>query len=396
MKTDTFYRLKRATIGAILVGAGNFLLITPAQSQNVFPAFGNVGIGTNVPATRLEVRRADGGFLLAKFTNAALGGDRTALVDIQNGQGVLWRYGVGGLGNGLGINAGQFYLERAGLGPVFTAAFNGNVGIGTFAPQQKLHVDGNEILSTGPVGGFKFRNRGSASSADDWVWYSFGNIARFWRAGYGDVIGITTAGNVGIGTNTPATRLEVYKNNGNPLLAKFTNGAVAGDRTALVDIQNGQGVLWRYGVGGAGNGLGINAGQFYLERSGLGAVLTIATNGNAGLGSAPLSTYKLAVCGRIRATAVRVNTGWCDYVFEDNYDLKPLLEVEKFIKKNKHLPDVPSAAEVERDGIELGEMNATLLRKIEELTLHMIEMKKENDLLKQRVDQMALKQTAAR
>ena len=73
-----------------------------------------------------------------------------------------------------------------------------NVGIGTTAPQQSLHVVGNEILSTGIQAGFKFRDRGSASSNDDWVWYSNTNIARFFRAGVGDLLTVTTNGTVEI------------------------------------------------------------------------------------------------------------------------------------------------------------------------------------------------------
>ena len=65
--------------------------------------------------------------------------------------------------------------------------------------------------------------------------------------------------------------------------------------------------------------------------------------------------------------------------FEDKYKLSPLNEVEKFIKRNGHLPGIPSAAEVEKEGVELGSMDAKLLQKIEELTLYMIELKKEND-----------------
>jgi hypothetical protein len=265
----------------------------------------------------------------------------------------------------------------------------GLVGINTTVPQKNLHVEGNEILSTGVQAGFQFRNRGSSSVADDWVWYSQDNIARFWRAGYGDMMGITTAGNVGIGTLNPAARFEVNRSIGAALVAKFTNSSTTGDRTALIDIQNGNNVLWRYGVGGTGNGLGINNGQFYIERAGIGSVLTINTSGNVGIGTnVPDSYYKLSVRGPIRATEVRVNTGWADYVFEKDYRLQPLAEVEAYIKENKHLPDVPSAAEVEQNGINVGEMNAVLLRKIEELTLHLIELKKDNDLLKSKVDQL--------
>jgi hypothetical protein len=86
------------------------------------------------------------------------------------------------------------------------------VGVGTTGPEQTLHVNGpSEILSTGSGAGFKFRNRGSTTSADDWVWYSSGNKARFWRAGVGDLLGITTNGNVGIGTTDPGAQLHVSR-----------------------------------------------------------------------------------------------------------------------------------------------------------------------------------------
>ena len=94
-------------------------------------------------------------------------------------------------------------------------------------------------------------------------------------------------------------------------------------------------------------------------------------------------TNPLEVAGRIRACEVLVeNPGWCDYVFEDQYDLRPLAEVEQFIQENKHLPEVPSEAEVTENGVKLGEMNAILLKKVEELTLYTIALKKEVDALK--------------
>ncbi|HEV2765666.1 MAG TPA: hypothetical protein VGV38_21965 [Pyrinomonadaceae bacterium] len=88
----------------------------------------------------------------------------------------------------------------------------GNVGVGTSTPESILHAHGSEILSTGAAAGFKFRNRGSVSATDDWVWYSDGNVARFWRAGKGDVLGVNTAGNFGVGTTSPAARLHATVN----------------------------------------------------------------------------------------------------------------------------------------------------------------------------------------
>ncbi|HJZ79158.1 MAG TPA: tail fiber domain-containing protein, partial [Pyrinomonadaceae bacterium] len=73
-----------------------------------------------------------------------------------------------------------------------------NVGIGTTAPQQRLHVDGTEVLSTGFQSGFKFRDRGSSSANDDWVWYSAGNVARLFRAGVGDLFTVSQTGIVGL------------------------------------------------------------------------------------------------------------------------------------------------------------------------------------------------------
>ncbi len=99
-------------------------------------------------------------------------------------------------------------------------------------------------------------------------------------------------------------------------------------------------------------------------------------SGNVGIGTDNL-TEKLNVNGNIRARAVKVAVdGWPDYVFEPSYKLPNLGTTEQYIKENKHLPEVPSAKEVETNGIELGQMNALLLKKVEELTLHLIEQNK--------------------
>lgn len=118
-------RLLASGNGGLTVGNS-----TTPPSQGLYVA-GNAGIGTATPVTKLEVKRTDGNYLITRFTNAATTGDRTALIDIQNGDNILWRYGVGGTGNGLGITNGEFYIERSGQGPVFSINKNGEVGIGT-------------------------------------------------------------------------------------------------------------------------------------------------------------------------------------------------------------------------------------------------------------------------
>lgn len=107
-----------------------------------------------------------------------------------------------------------------------------------------------------------------------------------------------------------------------------------------------------------------------------GSTLTLSDNGNVGIGtSTPID--KLSVNGNIRSKEVKVEAvNWPDYVFDEDYKITSLESLEKYIKRNKHLPDVPTAKEVETNGLELGEMNKALLKKVEELTLYMIEQNK--------------------
>jgi len=113
---------------------------------------------------------------------------------------------------------------------------------------------------------------------------------------------------------------------------------------------------------------------------------------NTGAITSP-GNYKLYVGDGILSekfkAAIKTTGQWSDYVFEDTYKLKPLEEVEAFIKINKHLPDIPSAEQLVKDGgIEMGEMMAKQMAKIEELTLYLIEMKKEIELLKKENNQL--------
>ena len=99
--------------------------------------------------------------------------------------------------------------------------------------------------------------------------------------------------------------------------------------------------------------------------------------GNVGIGTSSPGSFKLAVNGTIRAKEIRVNTGWSDFVFEEDYRLPTLSEVESHIKEKKHLPGIPSAAEVETEGVELGVISSKLLQKVEELTLYVIAQEKQ-------------------
>ncbi|MNK32676.1 hypothetical protein D3C87_511400 [compost metagenome] len=117
----------------------------------------------------------------------------------------------------------------------------------------------------------------------------------------------------------------------------------------------------------------VGAGDFFVS-------------GKMGIKTTVPGDYDLAVNGKIRGHEVRVETAnWPDYVFKKDYKLPSLAETEKFIESNGHLPDVPKAEEIEADGVSLGEMNKILLKKIEEMTLQLIQL---NNEMKKQTEQI--------
>jgi len=106
---------------------------------------GDLGLGTSSPSYRLDITRSTGLSSMGRFNNAYTGtsGDRSSLIDIKTGDNFVWRYGVGGLNNSLGLNNGQFYIQNLSSGALLTILNNGNVGIGYTAPYKKLYVASN-------------------------------------------------------------------------------------------------------------------------------------------------------------------------------------------------------------------------------------------------------------
>ncbi len=140
--------------------------------------------------------------------------------------------------------------------------------------------------------------------------------------------------------------------------------------------------------------MGITPSNEFIIEKEMGGNIILA-GGNVGIGTSTPGSYKLAVEGTIGARRVKVTSlAWADFVFDDDYQLMPLPKVAQFIAAHKHLPDIPSAANVEQEGIDLGDMNARLLQKIEELTLYLIEHRKELDALK--ADNKALKEAISK
>jgi hypothetical protein len=182
-------------------------------------------------------------------------------------------------------------------------------------------------------------------------------------------------------------------------------GSVEQDLTVHIKIRS---INYNYGwavLNASGNDLTVNkflamtddwslyVGQNFRSDGAAIAIKAIA-NGNVGIGTAT-PKEKLSVNGKIRAHEIKVETAnWPDYVFAKDYQLPSLAETAKHIKEKGYLPGIPSAEEVKNNGIDLGGMNAKLLQKIEELTLHLIDKEKDIETLKKqmsRLEQLYLK-----
>ena len=270
-----------------------------------------------------------------------------------------------------------------------------------------------------------------------WAFSGSNTWAGNWQAGY-----------IGIGTATPTEKLTIGPGSGAgviagaPLLGMFGSGlSGSSDQRFLMYVDTQKHLLFEAPKDASGNKLNI---QFNWRNNATPAFFIQGSTSNIGIGtSTPGAGYKLDVAGAINATGVYVNgtlisgdafwtktgnnvttnsiigvgttlannpngymfaingkigakevqientsTTWPDYVFKSSYKMMSLPEVESFIKANGHLPEVPSEEQVKAEGIKVYEMNAKLLQKIEELTLHLIEANKRIDTLSEQVKKL--------
>ncbi|MFV1883185.1 MAG: hypothetical protein ACMZ7B_01650 [Balneola sp.] len=370
-----------------------FITLSTVNAQNSYPTSGkalvsglDVGINRNAIASNVGLNLGHTPYTNINITHDTWSGSHGILFNAYqadpNPSGGLDVYGntkfsndVGAYNSGAGAimyygNGGtmKFYVTPASSGkdslvswgtPQMTIKRSGNVGIGISDPESSFHVasDGTAFQIT-PI----------SSNAD---------VSQ-------SIIAFNT------NNDAPTSDVDAVLN-----LVGAQSGSFNHKRVSLKAL----------GTTG-GNREGILVIEAREQSSGDNVeVARFQGDGNVGIGTSN-PDQKLTVKGKIHSEEVIVdlNVPGPDYVFEEDYNLTSLKELEAYIKANKHLPEIPSAKEMEANGITLGEMNVLLLKKIEELTLHaiaqektlnekhkMLEEEKEHNNTQQRTIEMLIK-----
>ena len=269
------------------------------------------------------------------------------------------------------------------------------VGIGTPSPHSLLHVSSNQPYSD-------FGIVSITPSSDVNMSLSLGYDASLGTNGSGWIQSIRSGtaytplllnpinANVGIGTKSPQSKLHIYQ------AASDATGLVIQGNTINTDASQHYIAMTLDGDYGNGGGnysqirsysnLYYSWGSqlaFYTTQAGIANTLSermrIDWNGNVGIGT-KTPDAKLSVLGTIHTNEVKVdlNVPGPDYVFDSGYKLTDLGELKAYLEMHHHLPEIPSAEQMKKDGLNLGEMNTKLLKKVEELTLYVIQLREQN------------------
>lgn len=226
----------------------------------------------------------------------------------------------------------------------------------------------------GPVTGYSIKMNMNSDPGNGWTWGKAGEvpIAALDNTGNMQIAGVITSGSSTVwGKDANFVGSDMF-------IGRNSSAAGIGRSPSIQFQDNGSGARAMLQAGSAGVQLFTTTASSWSE------IFRITLDGRMGLGTTSPGSFKLAVEGKIGAREVNVTTvdPWPDYVFFDTYKLPSLESVKKFISVNHHLPEIPSAKDVEANGINVGEMNALLLKKIEELTLYVIDQQKQIEELR--------------
>lgn len=355
---------------------------------------GKVGIGTSNPSQKLEVAHNDGagiagGMLLNNLSTT----NKNSEIKFSQGNTNLWS-----IGNDVAHNNSQNFfiydnVTSSGFGATrFLIDANGNTGIGTGNPSEKLQVTDGSVYVQGENQGLIIDAQ--ANKRIGLIKYS-GKEAGIWRvanqsfeigrvnvsslpgspSNFSTDLFINGNGNIGVGNTNPSEKLEVSGK------GKFTDlqaTSLSGNTGKLIQL-DANGNLQASFVSSASVGQwGANGTNIYRSSGKVFIGMSSCTN-------CTTVGYSLYVNDGIMTRDVKVTatTPFPDYVFEKKYKLMSLYELENYIKINKHLPDMPSAKEVEKsNGYEVGDMITKIVKQNEEQALYIIEQQKQIDELK--------------
>jgi hypothetical protein len=357
----------------------------------------NVGIGTATPLQRLHVKG------ITRIDAAGATGD--AVINMYgattNDQSYIYFYNSFSAvapSAYFGYSAPSDYMILSN-GSTSTYLKSEGVGISTNSPLTKLHITGGQDAGFGAsqngyamlglanggnlvIDANEILARNNGRKTDLFLQNDSGNVILC--TNNQGIVGVGSS--IGVGTTSPFTKLHILGGEDAGMSTNGSNGYVMlGSGTGTNLILDNNEIIVRNNATTAGS-----SADLFIQHDNGNVILCGNENGGVGIGitsgtSIPLG-YMLAVDGKIISEELKVQLsgGWPDYVFDKGYKLPSLSELRQFITENRHLPNIPSAAQVEQQGIEVGDMQKRMMEKIEELTLYILDLQMQIDVLKKK------------